>query len=85
MATPSDIDPEARQLFDEAGWRWQGSTMKYIETWDSDRESTSEYNSRPKRSISYEDLRDHDLIGNGPRLNRLKGLEWLRTVLGRNK
>lgn len=81
MAIPNDIAPQALQLFDEAGWVWQNSGV-YIETRNPDREPTSEYRSRPKHSISYEQLRYHDLAGDGPKPNRSVGLDWLRTSLG---
>jgi hypothetical protein len=78
------IDPQARHLFDEAGWIWHNSGV-YIETRNPVREPTSEYRSRPKHSISYDQLRDHDLAGDGPKPNPSDGLEWLRILLGLNK
>ncbi|TKB93258.1 MAG: hypothetical protein E8D40_03905 [Nitrospira sp.] len=85
MAIPNDIDPQALQLFDEAGWEWDNKRKAFIEPRKPDQVSTSEYKSGTPRFISYEQLRDHDLSGDGPKPNRLHELEWLTRELGRNK
>lgn len=84
MSIPNDIDRQTLQLFYEAGWEWDNKRKAFIEPRKPDQSSTSEYKSQTPRFISYEQLRDHDLLGDGGKPNRLHGLEWLTRELGRN-
>ncbi len=82
MLTEKLIDPQAVELFVKVGWVWNGRLNAFEETRTVGLESTEDYRGRKHRSIDYDALRDHDLVGATSDLKRDGGLIWLRRQLG---
>jgi hypothetical protein len=74
MSIPSNIDPEAMRLIEEADWPWSELGRAFVEARDPERETTENYRSRPPARISYDELRDHGLAGTASRADREEGL-----------
>ena len=81
MARPSNIDPEAIRLIEEADWPWSDRDRAFVEACDPKQETTEQYRSRSPGQVSYDELQDHGLTGSASRAARRAGLEWLRTRL----
>ena len=82
MAIPQDIDPQVLHLFQEEGFVWDNYKNAFVKSRKPDRESQSEYQSRSQPSISYGELRDHNLAGATDAAKHLADLAWLRKSLG---
>jgi len=85
MAMPTNIDPEAVRLLEEANWFWSDAEKAFIEARDPEKETTEEYRSRSPTRISYEELRDYGLAGSASGTERETTLRWLRNKLSVSK
>ncbi|MDP2651669.1 MAG: hypothetical protein Q8O94_00855 [bacterium] len=81
MSKPTDIDPEATRLLEEADWPWSDAEKAFVEARAPQKEATEQYRSRFKAKVTYEDLRDRGLVGSASRREREAGFEWLRERL----
>jgi len=84
MSILPNIGKEVIQLLQEVDFIWDNLSKAFIEAREPERESTDEYKNRSKRSISYEELRDHGLVGTVSEADHERGLAWLRHKLGLN-
>lgn len=69
----SEIDPEALNLLDENNWTEDNYRNGFV-------------NRRERDDISYEDLRDHDLVVTRipvEEARRQRGLAWLRSRIAK--
>ena len=85
MSRPSDIDPGAVRLLEEADWPWSETNKAFAEARDPEQETSEEYRNRPAGRIGYGELRDHGLAGSASAAEREAGLRWLRGKLPASK
>jgi hypothetical protein len=81
MVMPINVHPGAVQLLEKANWIWSDARKVFMETRNPERETTEEYRRRSPATISYEEIRDHGLIGPAPVTEQEAGLRWLRERL----
>lgn len=78
MTDNIDIDHEAIGLLNASGWHWSDNRLSFEKGRDPNKETTEEYRSRPRHLISYEELKNNNLVGEVATKDREAGLQWLR-------
>lgn len=81
MIISTKFSIEAIRLMESANFIWANAENAFIEVRDPDKETTTEYLSRPLSKISFEEMRDHGLLKLATIPEQELGLQWLRKKL----